>query len=154
MQKDSYLHIIFTCCFFLLCACSPSFSPVMSESDVGINDYELIIAKEMDILGAASDAIHACFPDAVVSGVGGKEKGFVFNKENFSDSPLYKLLIRKAYGTAADGNDIVGYRYSIYVNGAFRSPEASDVQPLITRFKKILADRGIELIRVHLTKTR
>jgi hypothetical protein len=126
----------------------------MSESDVGINDYELIIAKEMDILGAASDAIHACFPDAVVSGVGGKEKGFVFNKENFSDSPLYKLLIRKAYGTAADGNDIVGYRYSIYVNGAFRSPEASDVQPLITRFKKILADRGIELIRVHLTKTR
>ncbi len=150
MRQGYYLRavVVFLCLY--LFSCSPSFSPIVSESET--NNYELVIAKELDILDAAAVAIQNCFPSGIISRLSGREKGYTFNTKPLLDWPTYKFLIQKAYGIAPDGNDIVGYQYSIYSDGQSTSPESSDVQTLITEFKKILADKGIGLIQVQRIK--
>jgi len=151
MLKCHWMSVVLVISPMILCACTPSPRIAITEGET--ISYELIVAKELDILDAASEAIRLCFPDAVVASLGGKEKGFTFSKEHFPER-LNKFLITKAYGATPDGNDIVGYRYFIYSNDQLLSPESSDVQPLIAEFKKTLADKGITLIWVQSIKSR
>ena len=151
MLKCYCMRVVLAISAMVLCACAPSPRVAITEGET--ISYELIVAKELDILDLASEAIRACFPDAVVSSLPGKEKGFTFSTEHFPER-FNKFLITKAYGATSDGNDIVGYRYFIYADGQLLSPESSDVQPLIGEFKRRLADKGITLIWVQSIKSR
>ena len=46
---------------------------MISEGE--IKSYVLVIAKELDVLDAASAAIRGCFPGVVISSLNGKENG-------------------------------------------------------------------------------
>ncbi len=145
MHKRHCLTIGLAAFFLCLCGCAPSLVPLTGET----NRYELVVAKEQDVLTAVSEAIQRCFPDVDVLGLSGKEKGFTFSAQPFLDRPMYKFLIKKAYGMTPEGNDIVGYRYFIYSDSQLLTAEAKDAQRLVKEFKDALAKKGITIVWVQ-----
>lgn len=146
MLKCYCMSVVVVFSLSIVCACTPPPRTVISEGEP--KSYELVIAKELDVLDAASAAIRSCFPEVIISSLTGKEKGFAYNIRPSEDRPTYKFLINKSYGVSPDGNDIVGYRYSIYADGQLLSDESAEINPLITEFKKALTDRGSTIIWV------
>jgi hypothetical protein len=77
MQAGLYWRTVFIGYFLFVCSCTPSYNTVVSESRR--KGYELIIAKDSDIVDAASVAIRNYFSGVDVSGLSGQGKGFTFN---------------------------------------------------------------------------
>ena len=151
MHKRYYFWTVLNVLFLLLGACAPSLSPLESESQS--KSYELVVAREQEVLAAASTAIQSYYSDVVIFSASGKEKGLAFNPQPALNSPTYKFLIEKSYGVTPEGNDIVGYQFFIYADSQLLSKESMDVQPLVTKFKDELAKKGITLILVNPIKS-
>ncbi len=114
--------------------------------------YELIVAEEQDILDAAYEAIKNRFPDTIISGLAGNEKGFTFYTQPLLDRTTYKFLIERTEGITSDGKSIPGYHYSVYAQGTQFFVKSRYVDPLISELKRMLKKKGVTRILVQAIK--
>jgi hypothetical protein len=151
MLKYHLFSVVLGLSFIVLSACTTS-SPVKIESETRSGNettsYELVVAREREVLAAAYEAIQKCFPYAGIWHLSGNEKGFKFSTQPFIDNPTYKFVTNKVYGRTSEGNDIVGYRFFIHGNGQLLPAEAEDVRLLTQEFKRTLAEKEIPVIHV------
>jgi hypothetical protein len=150
MKNIKTSHLICLTFLIFLNGCATTYSSLKSED--GRGGYELIIAEEQDVLNAAYEAIQSRFPDTIISGLAGKEKGFTFYTQPLLDRTTYKFLIEKAETITQDGKTITGYYYSVYAQGTQWFVESRYIQPLISEFKRILKGKGVTLIWVQTIK--
>jgi len=124
----------------------------LKSDNTGTTGYELIIADEQDVLGAAYDAIQNLFPETIILNLAGKEKGFTFYTKPFLDRTTYKFLVEKASATTQDGKAVIGYYYSIHAHGTEAFVESRYIEPLIAEVRRMLKKKGVTLMLVQTIK--
>ena len=130
-----------------LCAssgCSTSYSSLRAD---GGNSYELIIADEQTVLDAALEAIQNKFPGAAVSNLAGKERGYTFSTQPLLDRTTYQFTLSRASGLGLDGKPVKGYFYSVTSQGTQFFAGQRYVEPLKSEFERLLAKKGVTLLR-------